>query len=151
MTLKVKMLSFPYRVREPNPQNPDEEVWLMRDAVQDEEIDEDNMHPYDIERGERLGAFYTEEELDAQEEGVEGTVTGETGDPADMTPEELAEYIGGSNPQGKKLTVQETVDLSEGDPEFAQDLLAAENILTGNDPREGVVRGLQEVISRGNQ
>jgi hypothetical protein len=145
--LKVKVLSFPYRVRDVNPQNPDEEVWLMRDAVLDEELDEDDLHPYDIERGERLGAFYTDEELTNPTSEV--VVSGK--EPIEMSNEELAEYIGGANPKGKRLTIQETVDLSGGDVGFAEDILVAENILTENDPRAGVVAGLQEVIARGAQ
>mgnify|MGYP007067737297 FL=1 len=45
--------------------------------------------------------------------------------------------------------VNDTIEASEGDPERARMLLKAENIVTGNDPRKGVVQGLTAVITRG--
>ena len=57
---------------------------------------------------------------------------------------ELADWIREDRP-----TIDEVVELAEGNPEFAQKLLDAENQATDNDPRKGVQAGLTAIIERG--
>jgi hypothetical protein len=120
----------------------------------------------DLERGERLGAFFTDEEREAIEDGsytgpeadllrrsamlvspdaalVEGD-EGETIDVSEASADEIAEYI-----QANKLNVSQTVALAGDDADLAEKVLDAEGIVAANnsaDPRKGVDEGLQAVI-----
>lgn len=60
------------------------------------------------------------------------------------------------NPYVEKLrsdapTVDETVAMAEGDSDKAVQVLEAENLVTGQQPREGVVKGLNKIIERGGE
>ena len=58
--------------------------------------------------------------------------------------DQLAEWI-----EQEKPTVQDVVDASGGEPEYATKLLEAESKAHEGDPRKGVLEGLSAVISRG--
>jgi hypothetical protein len=58
--------------------------------------------------------------------------------------EELADWIRTERP-----TVNDVIKASDGNPEVAQKLLEAESIAQNGEPRNGVLRGLSAVISRG--
>lgn len=55
------------------------------------------------------------------------------------TDEELLAFV-------KDAKVGEVVDAADGDADFAQRLLEAENDATGNEPRSGVAKGLAAVV-----
>ena len=55
-----------------------------------------------------------------------------------------AEWLRDSSP-----TVDETVAAANDDPERARALLEAENLATGQEPRAGVVKGLEKIIDGG--
>lgn len=65
-------------------------------------------------------------------------------DPLTASIDELAEWI-----QQEKPTVNEVVQATNGNADIAAKLLEAEGQATDGDPRDGVVRGLTAVISRG--
>jgi len=119
----------------------------------------------DVQRGEMLDAFFTDDEVEAIKEGTydgpeaellgmkltgsgfptvppfsqdEEIRTGPPIDAAGMTSEELHEYIVANN-----LTVSQTVALAEGDVEVAERLLDAENMAGA--PRPEVVVALEQV------
>lgn len=119
----------------------------------------------DIERGERLGAFFSDEENSAIEDGsyrgpsydqlrtnagtTEGAQTAESHDITSMSDEQIAEIIASGN-GGKGLSVAETVALAGDDKDLAEKVLDAEIIASQSDPRKGVEKGLEAIISRAN-
>jgi hypothetical protein len=100
------------------------------------------------EKGERNHSFYTDDEREVLESGgnPEATPTGSEGGVSEMGEYELAEYIGGSNPTGKPLNVDDTIALAGDDKDLAHRILQAENVATDGDPRKGVEVGLTAII-----
>jgi hypothetical protein len=101
------------------------------------------------EKGERTHSFYTDAEREAIEAGMDPNqpqMAVGSGGLNEMGEYELAEYIQGANPEGKKLSVDETVALAGTDKDLAHRLLQAENIATDGDPRAGVEKGLTSII-----
>jgi hypothetical protein len=146
----VKHLMFPFLVESPNPSMPDAgPVLKERTLSQGDTITTEELGPLALERGERLGSFYTDKELKALEAGpapVEGEVAQlEAGSASDeMGVHELTEYIEQNHPN-----VDDTIALAKGDPEAAARVLEAEGIATGGDPRSGVTKGLTAIIGEG--
>jgi hypothetical protein len=119
------------------------------DCYRGEEISVEQMGLIAQEKGERLHSFYTDAEREALESGADPNqplqlTSGSS--LAEMGEYELAEYIQGSNPEGKKLSVDETVALAGTDKDLAHRLLQAENVATDGDPRAGVEKGLTAII-----
>lgn len=100
------------------------------------------------EMGERNHSFYTDDEREILEGGgnPEGGTLPAEGGVTDMGEYELAEYIGGSNPSGKPLNVDDTIALAGDDKDLAHRILQAENVATDGDPRKGVEVGLTAII-----
>jgi hypothetical protein len=141
---KVKVVSFAYMGLVPDPADPDRMVLHGMTANFGEEISLDELSDADLEKGERLEAFYTDAELKGDEE--ESVATEEVPDLSTMGEFEISEYIHATKPN-----VDETVAIAGNDPELAKRVLEAENIATGNDPRTGVEKGLLAIIERANQ
>lgn len=123
------------------------------DASRHTKLSIEDMGLIALEKGERLHSFYTDEERSVFEAGGDPSRPqriSDTATPSEMGEYELAEYIKGSNPQGKALNVQETVDLAGSDKDLAHRLLQAENIASEGDPRTGVERGLTAIIESGD-
>lgn len=78
--------------------------------------------------GEEVEEFEEEELLDIGEASID----------------DLALWI-----QQERPTVNDVVQASDGNPEYAQKLLEAESQATNGEPRKGVLEGLSAVISRG--
>ncbi len=126
----------------------------------------------DVERGEALGAFFSDEESKGIEDGSyrgpaydqlrtnAGLPTGPTGegtvqptdsevpDIADMDSAEIAEIISSGGEGGKALNVNETIALARDDKDLAEKVLDAEVIASESDPRVGVEKGLEAIMSR---
>lgn len=123
----------------------------------------------DIARGEKLGAFFSDEESQAIEDGTyrgpaydqlrsnagnpgEGSqqaLGAGTPDISGMSDEQIAELIQNGN-DGQGLNVAETVALAGNDKDLAEKVLDAEIIASESDPRKGVEKGLEAIISRAN-
>jgi len=149
-TRTVKHLMFPWLVASPNPAHADgPDVLKERVANQGEQVTIEELGPMALERGERLGSFYTDAELEALAQGEAGG-EGEEAAPAELAAgdemgvHELAQHIETNHPN-----VDETVALAKGDPEAAKRVLEAEGIATGGDPRAGVSKGLAAIIGEG--
>jgi hypothetical protein len=118
------------------------------DVMRGTELGVDEMGLLALEKGERHHSFYTDAERKTLESG------GDPSKPASLSEEsvsemgefELSEYIGGNNPTGKALNVDETVALAGTDKDLAHRLLQAENVATDGDPRKGVEAGLTAII-----
>ena len=102
-------------------------------------------------KGEGEHSFYTSDERDRLEAGQNpdaSQLPAPTGEVSSLGEYELAEYIKGSNPEGKELTVNETIALAGDDKDLAHRVLQAENIATDGEPRKGVEAGLTAIIER---
>lgn len=146
----IKVLQFPYHVRVPSPMVPGEEVIQERVAYRGDTVYTDELGLLAQEKGERLGAFFTTDELERMREGksVLGPPIAELGQAPEDQPEfaelgehEMVEYL-----EANKPNVPDTVALVGTDAGAARRLLAAENTVTGNDPRAGVEQGLTRII-----
>lgn len=146
-TRKVRHLQFPYMRTRPNPVDPDGKPLLVGAvARQNDVLNVSDLTKYDLYRGEQAGSFYSDEEL-----ALPQPTAAEAGtDLAVMSSEELAEVIQGRNEKGSRLNVGETVALAGDNPDLAERLLEAETIATDDDPRDGVIEGLQRVIENAN-
>lgn len=140
----VAARAFPYRVEEEHSYEPGKLVYQDRTAYRGDEI---QVLPFDFDRGHRLNAFL---KAGQKVEDLGTGMTAATSQTAlpfsakDATDTELINWIKDGSP-----TVQDVVDASEGDPEVASRLLTAETAATGNDPRKGVIAGLEAVVQRG--
>jgi len=145
-TRTVKHLLFPWLVETESPMFPGETILSERTASQGEQVSVEELGLLALEKGERLGAFYTDAELAAMEEEAAEPATVEAGEPGEMTVDELAAYI-----EEHKPNVDQTIALAENDPEQAQNVLDAETQATGGVPRAGVEKGLEAIIARSTQ
>jgi len=142
-TVTVAHRSFPYREEIEHPYEPDKVSIQDKVGMRGEQI---TVLPMDYDRGMRFGAFAREGQ-DVSQIGVSTEVPGDLSFSAkDATDTELINWIKDDNP-----TVQQVVDASEGDPETASRLLTAEAAATGNDPRKGVIAGLEAVVARSSE
>lgn len=130
---QIKIRGFTYTEKVQDPGDPNREIAVSKFAVRDEVV---NLSSADVERGERLGAFYTDGE-ESVEEQLDGRAI------VDLSDDEIDEWFSEKSP-----TVQEVLDASDGDPESAQRLLAAEERATGGSPRSTLVEGLGTIIAR---
>lgn len=146
-TRVVKHLLFPYFVEQESDVQPGVTVWAERIAHRGETVKVSEMRESDLKKGERLGSFFNDDELKALERVLEsgGNPDAASSDFAasESSPHEIAEHI-----TANSLNVDDTVALSDGDPETAQRVLEAEELASGGDPRKGVVAGLEAVIAR---
>ena len=84
----VKAKLFSYHVEAPSPYAPGESVLVEKTALRGQKLDEGDLSEYDLKRGEDNGAFYSDEELEAQAAAVPEPEEGE-GDPmTDLIPDE---------------------------------------------------------------
>lgn len=134
---EVKILAFPYTVPVEDPYRPGTFGRVEQLGQRGETI---TVNDIDLERGDRLNAFVTEQDREAREAAGEETLVIETASVPD-----LADWIREDKPK-----VQEVIDASGGNSEVAARLIEAENVATGGEPRRTVVDGLTEVIARDN-
>jgi len=142
----VSVRAFPYRVEAEHPYEIDKIIAEDRTANVGDVIE---VLPMEYARGVQLNAFLKRNQNLAVLTGKE--VPEETGSElqfsaVDATDTELINWIKDKGPR-----VQEVIDASEGDADTAARLLAAEAAATGNDPRKGVVMGLEAVVRRSQQ
>jgi hypothetical protein len=143
----VRVLRFIYTVEREDPSGAT--TIDTREAVAGDTVTLDQIGLIAQMKGEASHSFYTDEERELLESGQNpdqppSSATG--GDISSMGEYELAEYIKGANPDGKELTVGETVALAGDDPDLAHRILQAENIATDGEPRKGVEAGLTSII-----
>lgn len=134
----VKDKAFRYFEEGDHPVEPGKKVLRQRLARRGDTLD---FREEDAARGDHLGAFYTDAELNAMN-------SDSAGEP-DMTPatmsgksvEELTAWLEEERPNAPK-----TVAAAGDDPELAARLLEAEESVTGREARSSVVSKLQEII-----
>jgi hypothetical protein len=105
----------------------------------------------DIERGDKHGAFFTDEELRERNPKLQlaAADTGEV-DPASLDDEELVEWIQSSGEfDGRdKPTAEAVVSAGESDPVMAARLVDAERKANGDAARVDVIDPLSEVAAK---
>jgi hypothetical protein len=133
----------------------EKQVFVERTAFQNEsvEITRDS----DLERGEKFGAFYTDDELEARsaapeapaEESTEATEV----DLSALDDDELVDWLmsTGEFDGRKKPNGSEVVEAVGDNPELAKRVLAAENTASGGDPRNNVEEPLNKVAEGDQQ
>jgi hypothetical protein len=157
-TRTVKDLMFTYHVLAPSPMISGEEIIKEKVAKQGETIYLDELGTLYLYRGETLGSFYTDAELEAIAAGkpigsalppeqaaimpAEGEGIAEEVVFAELGSHEMVEYLEEHSPN-----VDDTLALVGNDAEAARRLLEAENIVTGDDPRAGVVKGVERIAA----
>ena len=155
----IRHLGFWYMVELEDRFHPGETYWVEKTAAQGETID--IPRDEDIERGEELHAFLTEEDVAEQEAALEAeqeaiveaqqaqlivpsTQVEEVDSVSQMSDDELVAWI-----REEKPNANEVVAAAEGDPEQARRLLDAEDTATDGDSRKSVVHGLTAIIQQG--
>ena len=130
--VKIKIRAFTYGQLVADPVNPDNETLVAQVAMRGDEVE---VNDADYAKGVELGAFA---EADGEPVGG-GSLVGRS--VVDLSDDELDELLETESPN-----VGETVALADGDPESAQRILDAEVRVTGDEPRQGVIEGLEKVI-----
>src|SRR5688572_6195741 len=139
----VKVLIFTYHKEVDHPAYAGIKTVVEKMAKLGDTIPLDELTPASLEKGERLGAFYTDAELKAAESGSSSEGEGDEGAPnfSEMGEFELAEHL-----KNEKPNVQDTVAMAGDDSDLAARILEAEGIASSGDPRSGVVDGLNKII-----
>jgi hypothetical protein len=139
----IKHLLFTYYEETEDPRTGNT-VRVEREAAQGTTVELD---PWDIERGERFGSFFTEEELKRREAAPEEEGGVEAVSLAELDTEEKRDWLKAEGEfEGEEVpTVNEVLDAVHAEPAEAEDVLEAENLATGNQPRKGVVEGLTKI------
>ena len=148
-TRVVKVLQFAYHTVAPSPMLVGQEVIIEKVAVRNQVVHLDEIGLMYLEKGERLDAFYTTAELEAISDKAAQSSGGgdDAGDEINFTElgtHEMAEYL-----RENKPNVDDTLKLVENDPDAAKRLLEAEDIVTDNDPRTGIVQGVSKIVGEG--
>jgi hypothetical protein len=148
--VKIKHGLFWYYAPEPTVNAEGQEVTTLVEKLAMHNAVVDVPREADLDRGRKAGAFYTDEELAAQENGVEVEGEDATGSTslADLDDDDLVDWlmaVGRFDGQ-KKPNVDEVVAAAGDDPEFAERMLSAEDRASGGDPRGGVESGLNKII-----
>lgn len=114
----------------------EEEILSVRHALRGDTVDIPREE--DVERGERAGAFVTEEDVELGPEETEEEV--ESG-PDFSSHDALVAWF-----EEERPTAREVVAAAEGNADKADMLLDAEESSTGGHPRKSVVNGLGKII-----
>lgn len=151
-TRVVKHLLFPVHVKSPSPMFPDAEVMQERLLRRGDKVTVQELGLIALEKGERLGAFYTDAELaaglaGAQHQTVKVSSEQLDGEPVELNelgPDELVLYLEGNGE--KPPTVQDVLDDVGDDKDLARRMIDAETRRSPDDPRTSLVSGLNRVI-----
>lgn len=142
--VRIKILAFPYWEDGEDPVT-GEDRKIEKMAYRNEVVE---LSDRDLERAKRFEAFFADEDgeptldlVSSAETPPADTVDLDNLDVQSAPPDVLAEWI-----KTKKPTIPEVVDEANEDPEVAARLLAAENLATGQQPRQGLAEKLQEII-----
>lgn len=146
----VKALMFPIHIRAANPMYPDAEVVRERLLTRGDKVTVEELGLIALEKGERLGAFFTDAELKAGVPGLPAPVkvsseelaTG--GNLSEQGAHELVAYLNGDGADGAP-TIPEIVEKVGTDKELAKRLIDAENARDKDHPRVSLIEKLQKI------
>jgi hypothetical protein len=100
----------------------------------------------DVSRGEELGAFTDDEDLEVPDDAAEDADAANAEEAAgtpdiNANHDELVNWIQKSKPNEDAM-----VNAAQGDPAMAQALMDAEDEASGSQPRKGVINRLQAIV-----
>lgn len=137
--VKIKIRAFPYYEDVEDPVTGEdrkvEKIAKRGDVVELSDVD--------LERAKRFNAIADDVEEDVtppnQQLGVAPPLS-------EMSVEQLADWLqGGFEDQEGKPTIDDVVEAVDDDEELAAEMLEAENLATGNQPRAGLVERLEKI------
>lgn len=148
----VKALMMPVHMRVASPMFPDAEVIRERNLRRGEVVTVEELGLIALEKGERLGAFYTTAELRAgnhqlapgepikvSSEDLDDTVAKN-----ELGPHELVLWLGGES-GAPAPTVAEVLDAVGDDADFAKRVIEAETTRDPDDPRKTLIGPLTKL------
>jgi len=146
-TRVIRDISFAYLVEVKDPSG--NSVLESRDALRDAVVTVDQIGLAALMKGEKWHSFYTTAELARKNQ------TGDASEPVEAEANlselgefELAEWLATNNPEtGRVWTIDDVLERVGDDKDLANRMLAAENIAQDGDPRDGLVKGLNRIIS----
>lgn len=149
----IRIRGFSYYTESPDPRDPSKIKRKVRLAARGTTVE---LSEEDIARGEELNAFANspgdvitpneQQAMDAEGNPADPAAGGSSVDPSEydvveVSDDDLDVYL-----TEAELNVPDTVALARGDKESAQRLIDAENRLSSNDPRKGVITGLEKIL-----
>jgi len=150
----VKAIMMPVHVRVASPMFPGVEVFQERLLQRGQEITVPELGLIALEKGERLGAFFTTAELKAgginllpNEPVKVNSADLETGvSVSELGPHELVLWLSGDGDGVTAPTVSDVLELVGDDKDFAKRVIDAENTREPNDPRKTLLGPLTKLV-----
>lgn len=146
-TRVVKHLQFPVHVKVANPMLPGQEIIQERVYNRNDRVSVEELGLIALEKGERLGSFYTDAELAAGVPGLalepvkvnsEEVVAAQGASVSEMGSHELVVWLSGEGGQ-KTPSVPEVLEVVGEDKELAKRVVEAERTRDANDPRKTLI------------
>lgn len=135
--VRVKVLSVTWTEYKPSPLIAGQYIAVEHRSGRNDVVE---MPISEIKRLRGLNALFTDAEFDVEDASDESAKL-----ISEMSQAELINWHRSTEP-----SAQQVVDAAGGDVDVARNLIAAEELATGGDPRDEVMQGLAEVIARGS-
>lgn len=150
-TRVVRDLQFAYLVEVQDPAG--NKSLEPRDVPRDTELNVNQIGLVALMKGERNHSFYTTAELArVNQTGSPAEPVAAEANLSELGEFELAEWLATNNPEtGRVWTINDVLERVGTDKDLAQRMLQAEHIRGDNDPRDGLVAGLNKIIEDSNQ
>lgn len=150
-TRVIKVLQFPVHVKAPSPMFPDAEVVKEIVFTRGQTVSVEQLGLIALEKGERLGAFFTDAELAAGVPGlpaqpvkVSSAELDTEASLSEMGAPELVLWLQGPD-GGKSPTIPEILEQVGDDKDLAKRMIDAENTRDPDDPRVSLIAALTKV------
>lgn len=146
----VKALLFPVHVKTASPMFPGAEVFQERLLHRGDKVTVQELGLIALEKGERLGAFYTDAELEAAGNTPSGPIKVSSEeldeDPSlsEFGSHELVLWLSGSD-GNKPPTVPEVIEAVGSDKDLAKRVIEAEKERDKDDPRSSLIDALTKI------
>jgi len=146
-TRVVRDLMFSYLVEVTDPAG--NKSLEPRDVHRETVLDVDQIGLVALMKGEKNHSFYTTDELNRKNKtGSEVEPVEAEANLSELGEFELAEWLATNNPEtGRVWTIDAVLERVGTDKDLANRMLAAENVAQDGDPRDGLVQGLNRIIS----
>jgi hypothetical protein len=146
----IKLLQFWYMKEIPVPGGDTAMVEQIARRGETVDITDD----YDLQRGEEQDAFMSDEEkeafetevspyaLEQSEEASAAAPAAEAFDWENASAEDMADHM-----EDQNMTVNQVLEVAHAHTDVLDEILEAENIVTGDSPRKGVTEGIAKIAS----
>lgn len=150
-TRVVKFLQFPVHVKTASPMFPGAEVYQERLLVRGDKVTVQELGLIALEKGERLGAFFTDQELAAGQAGMPATSVAVSSEELEDNAQlnelgegELVTWLSGEGAK-KAPNIEEIMQAVGDDKDFAKRVIEAEQQRDKDDPRSSLIDKLTKV------